>query len=181
MSKEKKLEKQQKKRRNSAARAVTGLIGAVIVYILIPMAIMTYILPEITQIDTAGLSNLFERWIVAGIPLVALAAPRKYFGKGGVKCLVFSLAYGIMKIVWIIYVLNFGDLSGFTTLTSGDDTMRIDIALTGLMYLLVLLRTIKLLYIYADYRDNRKEYLEEHGDNGDDVPQDPIRVKGRFD
>ena len=184
MSRKDRMAKMEKKRRDSTARGVGSLITAFIWFIVVPKLIEYYLLPMMPEgFNLEGIEDILDRWILAGIPLLVISLPKGYFGMGGRGWLVSSVLYSILKIFWILYVLNFGDVTGQIYMDDGSGWIRIDIVLSGFMYLLVALRLLKLLVIYGDYRDNRAAYIEENGkDNGPGNPSegDGIRVKGRF-
>lgn len=175
-------EKTEKKRCNSFGRGIIGVLLAAIFYIAVPELVMIYAYPYLEgHVALDGLTELFRRWEFAGIPLIILSFPRKFYGVGKKGWLVSSVIFHLVKIFWILYVINFGDLSGLVSVESSDRWMSIDIVLSGFMYLMVALRLLKLLVVYGDYRDNR----DEEPPNDREKPANPatgdgIRVKGRF-
>lgn len=183
MSKEKKMAKAVNDRRNSVARCVGGLILSVIGYVLFPLIVRMYVFPMAPEgMELDGISKLLDRWLLAGIPLVILSIPRGYYGVGGRGWLISSVLYGIIKIFWILYILNFGDITGLISIDGSNGWQRVDIVLNGFMYLMVALRLLKLIIVYGDYRDNRAAYLAENGNGrkGKNEPDNDIRVRGRF-
>ena len=181
MSSEKKAEKMRKARENSILRGAGHVITAAIVYLLIPYVIGTYLFPMIPDtVSKEGLEALLGRWFVGGIPLVAVAFPAAYFGKGSTGRLLACIAYAVLKIWWFFYLINYGDLSGIFAMDDGSNRVAVDIAITGFASVYIVLSCLKLLIVYGDHRDNREDYLAEHG--GGDVPdQSSMRVHGRFD
>ena len=193
MSKEKKMEKDERRRRYSIARGVGTMIVSFIGYIVIPYIIQWYVYPLLPEgIELEGISELLDRWVLGGVPIMIVSLFVGYFGIGSRGWLASSIIHSLLRIGWVLYVLNFGDLTGIFAMEDDGGWQRVDVVIYGFMYLMVALRLLKLLVVYGDYRDNRSAYLnggEEPVDRGkkkkgkkkDDNPSsDGIRVKGRF-
>ena len=193
MSKEKKMEKDERRRRYSIARGVGTMIVSFIGYIVVPYLIQWYVYPLLPKgIELDGISELLDRWVLGGVPIMIVSLFVGYFGIGSRGWLASSIIHSLLRIGWVLYVLNFGDLTGIFAMEDDGGWQRVDVVIYGFMYLMVALRLLKLLVVYGDYRDNRSAYLnggEEPVDRGkkkkgkkkDDNPSsDGIRVKGRF-
>ena len=193
MSKEKKMEKDERRRRDSIARGVGTMIVSFIGYIVVPYLIQWYVYPLLPEgIELDGISELLDRWVLGGVPIMIVSLFVGYFGIGSRGWLASSIIHSLLRIGWVLYVLNFGDLTGIFAMEDDGGWQRVDVVIYGFMYLMVALRLLKLLIVYGDYRDNRSAYLnggEEPVDRGkkkrgkkkDDNPSsDGIRVKGRF-
>ena len=112
------------------------------------------------QIVWTNLIPLFERWMYAGIPMVVLGALTWSFPKGSRQRFLMSVIYLAGSIVWLLYVLNFGDLTNLISVTYDDNTFELGMVLTFLLYLLVLFRALKILIVFGVYKDERNRYLE---------------------
>lgn len=188
--KEKRMEKDERRRRDSIARGVGTMIVSFIGYIVIPYIIQWYVYPLLPEgIELEGISELLDRWVLGGVPIMIVSLFVGYFGIGSRGWLASSIIHSLLRIGWVLYVLNFGDLTGIFAMEDDGGWQRVDVVIYGFMYLMVALRLLKLLIVYGDYRDNRSAYLnggEEPVDRGkkgkkDDNPSsDGIRVKGRF-
>ena len=191
--KEKRMEKDERRRRDSIARGVGTMIVSFIGYIVIPYIIQWYVYPLLPEgIELEGISELLDRWVLGGVPIMIVSLFVGYFGIGSRGWLASSIIHSLLRIGWVLYVLNFGDLTGIFAMEDDGGWQRVDVVIYGFMYLMVALRLLKLLVVYGDYRDNRSAYLnggEEPADRGrkkkgkkkDDNPSsDGIRVKGRF-
>lgn len=183
MSREARIEKKEAKaaarREESAWRAVKALIVGVIAFIAVPMILTRYGLPLLPDtVSTDGIEAILNRWMVAGIPIIAVSVPAGYFGLGSVIKLVCCFALMILRILWLLYLINFGDLSGLLTLSDGDTWMSIDVTVTGIMVLTVVLGFLRFLVEAGDHVDNRKAYLSEHGEGEEELRI--VRVNGRY-
>ena len=190
--KEKRMEEDERRRRDSIARGVGTMIVSFIGYIVIPYIIQWYVYPLLPEgIELEGISELLDRWVLGGVPIMIVSLFVGYFGIGSRGWLASSIIHSLLRIGWVLYVLNFGDLTGIFVMEDDGGWQRVDVVIYGFMYLMVALRLLKLLIVYGDYRDNRSAYLnggEEPVDRGkkkkgkkDDNPSsDGIRVKGRF-
>ena len=110
-------------------------------------------------------------------------------GRRRSRRLASAIIHGVLRIGWVLYLMNFGDLTELFAMEDDNGWQRIDIVIHGFMYLMVAERLLKLLIIYGDYRDNRSAYLnggEEpvrkgKGKRKNEPPSsDSIRVKGRY-
>lgn len=181
MSSERKAEKMRKARSNSLLRGAAHAVTAAIVYLLIPYALMTYLLPVLPDaVSKDGLEALLGRWFVGGVPLVAVGFLATYFGKGSTWRLVFRIVQVVLKLWWFLYLINYGDLSGIFAYDDSSSSVAVDLTITGLLSVYIVLACLKLLVAYGDHRDNRADYMAEHG-AGDDGGSASIRVSGRFD
>ena len=136
MSRKDRMAKMEKKRRDSTARGVGSLITAFIWFIVVPKLIEYYLLPMMPEgFNLEGIEDILDRWVLAGIPLLVISLPKGYFGMGGSGWLVSSVLYSILKIFWILYVLNFGDVTGQIYMDDGSGWIRIDIVLSGFIAL----------------------------------------------
>ncbi len=176
---QKRYEKQAAKCSDRFMRGLCATISAAVVYIVIPLVVEDAFFPLIPpEINLDALSDLLGRWLIAGIPLVIIAFPSKYYGLGTRKRLGFSVLFQMMKAAWLLYVISFGDLSGLIDYSGADMTLQIDLVINGLVMILVGLIALKAVIFYCDYRDNR-DFAREL--NSDEEPsEEPIRVRGRF-
>ena len=149
---------------------IAGAIVAAVFYVGIPYAMIHYVEPNFEtymeqleldlQVVWTNLIPLFERWMYAGIPMVVLGALTWSFPKGSRQRFVMSTIYLAASIVWLLYVLNFGDLSNMISVTYDENTIELGIVLTFLLYLMVLFRALKILILFGVYKDKREDYLE---------------------
>jgi len=149
---------------------IAGSIVAAIFYIGIPYFFINYFIPNWTEyipVDPEMFSvkwenfvPLFERWMYAGIPMVFLGMLTWACPKGSRQRLFMSTVYLIGSIVWLVYVLNFGNLPDLVVVTVQGNTIGFGIILTFMLYLLILFRALKFLIIYGMYKDSRKDYLD---------------------
>lgn len=183
MSKEEKMEK---RRRDNIVRGVGAMIISLIGYILIPYLIEWHVFPMVPDgFELSGFSELLDRWVLAGVPLMIVSLFVGHFGIGSRGWLASSIVQSLLGIFWVLYVLNFGDLTGIFSMEDDSQWMSVDIVIDGFMYLMIALKLLKLLIVYGDYRDNRSAYLEENDDSPgrkgkEQSGSDGIRVKGRF-
>ncbi len=176
---DRKQEKLEKKCSNNFVRGALAAVAALVVFVALPLIIQDALLPELPKdIDTEGISKLLDRWVVAGVPLVIVAFPAKYFGLGTGKRLAFTAIQLVMKLAWLLYVINFGDLSGVFAGTYGGQDISVDILLRGFLVLLCIPVPIRIAIAYCDYRDHRDTAA---GLGPEDTTRDDgIRVKGKF-
>ena len=153
-------------------RILGGIAGAIVAaafYLGIPYFMNNYFIPNWTEyikidveldIKWDNLVLMFDRWFFAGIPMVVLGMLTWACPKGSRQRLFMSTVYLIGSIVWLLYVLNFGDLADLINVTINGNTFEFGIVLTFMLYLLVLFRALKFLIIYGMYKDSRKDYLD---------------------
>ena len=149
---------------------IVGAIVAAVFYIGIPYGMIHYVEPNFDtymeqfnlnlHIVWTNLTPLFERWMYAGTPMVVLGALTWSCPKGSRHRFVMSTIYLAASIVWLLYVLNFGDLSELVAVTYDGYTYEIGMVLTFLLYLMVLFRALKILLLFGVYKDEREDYLE---------------------
>ena len=149
---------------------IVGAIVAAVFYIGIPYGMIHYVEPNFDtymeqfnldlQIVWTNLIPLFERWLYAGVPMVVLGALTWSCPKGSRHRFIMSVIYLAASIVWLLYVLNFGDLSNLISVTYDDNTFELGVVLTFLLYLMVLFRALKILILFGVYKDRREDYLE---------------------
>ena len=112
------------------------------------------------EIDTKNLELLFDRWLYAGIPMVVLGMLTWAMPKGSRQRFLMSTIYLAGSIIWLLYVLNFGNLPELIRVTYDDNTFELGMILTFILYLMVLFRALKFLIIYGTYKDSREKYLD---------------------
>ena len=146
---------------------VVGFIVAVVFYIGIPVAMKQYFIPNYQDIikydviiEWNNIIPLLDRWLYAGIPMVVLGTLTWAFPKGSRQRFLMSTVYLVASIAWLLYVINFGDLSNLVTVTVSGNTFEVGFVLAFLLYLIVLSRALKILIIYGVYKDERKNYLD---------------------
>ena len=148
---------------------IAGTVVALVFYIGLPLFVEDFLIDHwrdyiITdkEIEIAwdNLIPLFDRWLYAGIPMVILGAITWAMPKGSRQRFLASTVYLAGSIIWLLYVLNFGDLSDLIKVTIDGNTFEIGIVLTFMLYLLVLFRALKFLIIYGVYKDSREKYLD---------------------
>ena len=147
--------------------AIAGTIVAAAFYLGIPYYLQNYFIPNYKDYITADITIVWEnivplldRWFYAGIPMVVLGAITWMCPKGSRQRLVASSIYLAASIVWFVYVINFGDMSGLINVTYDGKTVEIGIVLTFMLYLIILFRALKILILYGVYKDNRRDYLD---------------------
>ena len=162
--------------------AIVGLIVAVAFYIVFPYFMGHYFLDPNSEyfwklsltklpmfenadfskitIDAGNLIAMFDRWFYAGIPMVVLGMLTWAMPKGSRQRLMMSTVYLAASIVWLLYVLNFGDLTALIRVTYDGNTFELGMVLTFILYLIVLFRALKFLIIYGTYKDKREKYLD---------------------
>lgn len=154
--------KKAKKAKGSFSRAFFWMILTAVFYIGIPLFMFDYVMVQYADnADWTNVKPFFERWMYAGIVLVVLSFPLHYFGKGSKPRLLMSIIYLVASVGWLVYVLNFGDLSNFVTVTINGSSYSFGIVLNLMLYLLIFFKLLKVLSLYADYKDHKKKYLEK--------------------
>lgn len=184
MSRESRIAKKEEKaagnREESASRAVMALILGMITFVAVPLLISSYGFPMIPDtISTDGLQAILERWIIAGIPIIVFSIPAGYYGLGSRVRLGCCGILMILRVFWMLYLINFGDLSGLITITDGDAWTVVDVTVTGLITLTIVFEFLRFLVDAGDYVDNRRAYLSEHGE-GDENEIRIVRINGRY-
>ena len=160
--------------------AIAGLIVAGVFYVALPYFMIEYFLNDTSEyywkivipkliedfdvskldIDATNLIEMFKRWLYGGIPMVVLGFMTWMMPKGSRQRLVMSTIYLAGSIIWLLYVLNFGDLKDLIQVTYDGNTFALGIMLTFILYLMVLFRALKFLIIYGVYKDERDKYLD---------------------
>lgn len=112
------------------------------------------------DVDSTNLSLMFDRWFYAGVPMVVLGMLTWAMPKGSRQRFLMSTVYLAGSIVWLLYVLNFGNLPQLIVVTYDGNTFELGIILTFILYLMVLFRALKFLVIYGMYKDRREKYLD---------------------
>lgn len=174
MSKDKSQDKQKapkKAKKYSIPKAIFGTVLAAIIFVAFPYVMLNYVIPQglIEKavsglvIDWTNIIPLLERWLMGGVGLVVLAFFVWLLPKGSKGRLLASALYAIYAIVWVVYVINFGDMSNLITVTYNGNVYSFGIVLQGLLYLMIFFKALKLLTIYATYKDNREHYLRKTG------------------
>ena len=183
--KSKRTDEEEEEVRIKKVRIFAGIVGtivAVLFYLAFPYFMNNYFLnadseyywkivlaklPYLTNmdfskidVDSTNLSLLFDRWFYAGIPMVILGMLTWAMPKGSRQRLFMSTVYLAGSIVWLLYVLNFGNLPQLIQVTYDGNTFEIGMILTFILYLIVLFRALKFLIIYGTYKDRREKYLD---------------------
>jgi hypothetical protein len=173
---ERKEQKYRELRKDSVFRGVLTVIGAVIFYIVIPLAIIQLGLPRITEYvpDTSGIEALFRRWIIAGIPIIIVAYPRMYYGLGSTRRMAAWAVFIGLTIFWALYIMNFGNLADLASINIDGQVINISMVLSGALVLTVIYRLIDLVIAFADYQDNKEAYLRDKGLPGDSPAEEAI-------
>ena len=147
--------------------AIAGTIVAAVFYLGIPYYLQNYFIPNYKDYITAdivivweSIVPLLDRWFYAGIPMVVLGAITWMCPKGSRQRFLASVIYLAASIVWLLYVINFGDLSNLINVTFEGKTIEIGMVLGFMLWLIVLFRALKFLIIYGIYKDNRDDYLD---------------------
>lgn len=168
------------KREESAWRAIKALIVNSVIFIAVPMLLIRYGMPLLPEsISTAGFEAILDRWMLAGIPIIAVSVPARYFGLGSRARLGCCFILATLRIFWLLYLINFGNLSDLVTITDGDSWISVDVTVTGIMVLTVVFEFLRFLVDAGDYIDNRKAYLSEHGEGEEELRI--VRINGRYD
>lgn len=168
----------EKKCTNNFVRGAIAAVIALVFYIALPLILLDALVPKLPEgVDAEGIKALLERWLVAGVPLVILSFPAKYYGLGTVKRFAFAVVRTVLKIVWLLYVIRFGDLSGIVSVDMDGKMIAADLLLKGFVALLILPMVFRIAVAYCDYRDHRDIAA---GLCEDTTRDDGIRVKGRF-
>jgi len=183
--KSKRTDEEEEEVRIKKVRIFAGIVGtivAVLFYLAFPYFMNNYFLnadseyywkivlaklPYLTNmdfskidVDSTNLSLLFDRWFYAGIPMVILGMLTWAMPKGSRQRLMMSTIYLAGSIIWLLYVLNFGNLPQLIQVTYDGNTFEIGMILTFILYLIVLFRALKFLIIYGTYKDRREKYLD---------------------
>lgn len=183
MSRESRIEKREckaaRKREESGWRAFKALVVSAIVFVAVPMLLIRYGLPLVPDtVSTEGIEAILDRWILAGIPIVLVSVPAAYYGLGSRIRLGCCFVLMALRVFWLLYLINFGDLSDLLTVSDGDTWVSIDVAVTGFMLLTVVFELLRFLVDAGDYVDNCKSYRHEHDDDDDALRI--VRVRGRY-
>ena len=180
LSKEAKKEADlEKKCSNNFVRGAIAAVIALALYIALPLILLDALIPKLPkEVYAEGIKALLERWLVAGIPLVILAFPAKYYGLGTVKRFASAAAHTVLKMAWLLYVISFGNLSGIVSADIDAGTITVGFLLKGFLVLLILPMAFRIVLAYCDYRDHRDIAARLCYD--DTTLDDGIRVRGRF-
>lgn len=156
---------------------IAGFILSAIVFVGIPYAMIAFVMPNYQEylalipnapsitIVWTNLEPLFWRWLIAGIPMVLLATMMWSCRKGGRYRLLTSLIYLAGSIIWMVYVINFGNLADLIDVTVDGSRYTFGIVLYLMLYLLILFKALRFLEIYGKYKDARHKYLGEEDDD----------------
>ena len=169
------------KRQDSVGRGLKSLIGGTIVYVIIPFLLMEFVIPMDTiqeKLDTTEIEALLQRWLYMGLPVAVVCFFKGFFGLGSFKRLGAWVLFTALSIAWIFYVTNFGDLPDLIVAYSGDVLIDVDVYITGALWLIVVLKLLKLLIAACDHMDHRKQYMIENGMLEVDTS---APVEGRYD
>ena len=166
---------------NSAWSGAGAVVSSAVFYLLLPVLYFAFLSEYIPQeFDMTVADGIMERWFLAGIPIVCVAFLRKYYAYGNVRRLYAWTATTLLSMFWILYITNFGDLSGLVVYDGPDIGVTMDFAVLGLIVLTFVFKILRFVIEYCDYRDNRQEYLEENG-LAPEKPENIIRVKGKYE
>ncbi len=171
----------EKGRGGGIGRGILASVVSALGMIVVPMVLVTY-LPEVADVsvDLSAVTELLNRWMMAGAVLVVLAFPTGYFPKGSRGRIASVVLQFVAWLAWFAYVLNMGDLTGIVTIVSDGSEVSVDIVLKGIMLMWVVSRALKVLVAFGDHHDNRRGFLEERGP-AEEEQRDDIRIGGRFD
>ena len=170
----------EEKPKKSILKGLIGSIIAAIIYVAIPYTALDGLLDQIIGqigqgVDASAIEELLYRWMVAGIPMVALAFPAWMYPKGSRGRVISWSVYTIYSIAWLLYVTNMGHLESILTIES----TTVGITVLGIIVLSVISKILKGIIVLCQYRDHKKtengsepmgEQGEVHGD---------IRIRGR--
>lgn len=164
---------------NNFVRGAVAAIIALVLYVALPLAIQDAIIPMIPEgVDAEGIKALLKRWLIAGIPLVIVSFPAKYYGLGTGKRFAFTTVRIVLKIVWMLYTINFGDLNGIVSVEIDGSMFTADLLVKGFAALLTLPLILKIVVAYCDYSEYKGIAASLCPE--DTTRDDGIRVKGRF-
>lgn len=158
--------KEEEDHRNKPGKGAISLVIAALIYIAFPLIVIYVLVPmEFIQdhLETDAFIDMMWKWLYVGIPLVILAFPKGYYAKGSNGRLLAWVAFTGVSIFWLFYILNFGDLTGLLGIKDGDTTLKVDIVVTGALYLTVAFKLLKLLIVACDHHDHREGYLRDNG------------------
>ncbi|MFO7991366.1 MAG: hypothetical protein R6U61_03610 [Thermoplasmata archaeon] len=123
-------------------------VGVTIIYILLSV-VSVFVLVNLVINAEPELEFLFENTIMyaaaIGIPMSVLAGLTAYFGPGDVYRLIFGVARVITSIVYFVVVL------GSVNLGWEDEAFNYDIAMTGLMFLIIVGFALRIAYYITEY------------------------------
>lgn len=182
LKEERRAEEERREHMVNPVKGATGVIGAALFYVVLPYVAIAYLLSMIEGVmETEGVEELLWRWIYLGIPIVIVAFPKNYYPKGSYGRLGAWIATTALSIAWVLYVLNFGDLSDIFSLSMSGSVISLDMSIAGLLIVMIIFRILKLVIAICDHVDHREGYLRDNGLSGSKDDETDTAIGGRYD
>lgn len=170
----------EEKPKKSILKGLIGSIIAAIIYVAIPYTALDGLLDQIIGqigqgVDASAIEELLYRWMVAGIPMVALAFPAWMYPKGSRGRVISWSVYTIYSIAWLLYVTNMGHLESILTIES----TTVGITVLGIIVLSVISKILKGVVVFCQYHDLKRSESESNPSSKEEEIREEIRIKGR--
>lgn len=164
-----------------AARTVLSFIGLAVVPVLLIRIIddpsyldtlfgrwidVSALIDRIREFDLATIRGMLERALWTAAPMIVLAYPVHYYDEGNKGRMYARMIRSLIGIARYLYIIDLGDLPGIIGWSDPDTDafVSIDLAVTGYLLIRIALDLIDLPLAWAEMRDNRARFLEEHTD-----------------
>lgn len=158
-----------------------SLCKAVVMYILLPLAIISLlngIGPRLSeavgsQMDFNAIilefSVYLDRYIVYAIPLVFLSIGIGYYPAGNYARIPFKFLASVYLSIMLLMFTNGGQLDvtldgsamGYDPSTGGLAGLDMTLKVQGIIYILSIIAFVKGFLAFTEFSDNRKEYLRD--------------------
>lgn len=164
-----------------AARAVLSFIGLIVVPLLLIRIVddpsyldtllgrwfdVTDIVEQLEEFDLSTIRGMLERALWTAAPMVALAYPVHFYDKGNKGRMKARMIRSLIGIARYVYIIDLGDLPDIIAWSDPetDAFVSIDLAVTGYLLIRIALDLIDLPMAWAEMKDNRAQFIEEHTD-----------------
>ncbi|MGE0014965.1 MAG: hypothetical protein AB7S83_02090 [Candidatus Methanomethylophilaceae archaeon] len=163
-------------RHGSWGRGILAGVLSFLSIVVVPLAIIWFIEGTMASMEAGdGMAEIFNtlketirRFMIYGIPVIALAFLTSFYIKGNKAKVLFTVIALSYSIVWLFLVFPGGELpisldtSGFFSESEFSlDNIALTLDFLGIMLLLVMIMLLKMVLSYAAYKSNREKYLEK--------------------
>lgn len=131
-----------------------GIIPYLIVMYIDDPSIIPY---NIDFIDISPLRDLFMRSVYFSPILCVLSFLANYYPLSSRYSLMFRILQIIVGIAFLLYVTNMGMIGEILTLHMNQTSLTIGVIFTTILGIMIALKLMKLIIIYADHKDLRDE------------------------
>ena len=147
----------------------TLLLFGVVPYLIVMWIDDPSIIPyNVDFIDISPLRALFMRSVYFSPILAVLSFLANYYPLSSRYSLTFRILQIVVGIVFLLYVTNLGAIGDILTLHMNQTSMTIGVVFTTILGLMIALKLMKLIIIYADHKDLRDEDPNYNGGESPD-------------